>query len=99
METSSLATVYFVISLPPAVRLKPLPNSTRHSAKIYHAVPWFLPDGRHFLYQVGSTKPENRAVFIGSLDSKSRKRLMTLESKAIYSPPGFILFLQGQTLM
>jgi eukaryotic-like serine/threonine-protein kinase len=38
-------------------------------------------------------------VFIGSLDSKSRKRLMTLESKAIYSPPGFILFLQGQTLM
>src|SRR4030095_10250955 len=71
----------------------------RSLGEVYHAVPWFLPDGRHFLYHAWSTKPENRAIYIGSLDSKARTRLMVSESKAIYSPPGFLLFLSAQTLM
>jgi Tol biopolymer transport system component len=67
--------------------------------EVGHNTPWFLPDGRHFLYTAWSTQPENRAIYVGSLDSKSRKRLMTAESKALYAPPGFILFLRAQTLM
>jgi Tol biopolymer transport system component len=64
-----------------------------------HNTPWFLPDGHHFLYTAWSTQPEHRAIYVGSLDSKTRKRLMTAESKALYVPPGFILFLRSQTLM
>ena len=52
----------------------------------YHDAPVFLPDGRHFLYFAWSNaKEENRAIFIGSLDSPSRTRLMTAESNALYS--------------
>jgi len=80
----------------PAVAITELDKSLD---EVYHATPWFLPDGRHFLYQTGSTKPENRAIYVGSLDSKDRKRLMTSESKAIYSPPGFILYRQDKSLM
>jgi len=65
----------------------------------YHRAPWFLPDGRHFLFQAGSTIPGNRAVYIGDLDSSLKKRLMTSESKAIYVAPGFLLFLNGSILL
>jgi eukaryotic-like serine/threonine-protein kinase len=65
----------------------------------YHRAPWFLPDGRHFLFQAGSTTPGNRAVYIGDLDSPLKKRLVTSESKAIYVAPGFLLFLNGAILM
>jgi Tol biopolymer transport system component len=64
-----------------------------------HNTPWFLPDGVHFLYTAWSSQPESRAIYVGSLDSKTRKRLMTAESKALYAPPGFILFMRAQTLM
>src|SRR5262249_48291479 len=71
-------------------------NSLEETA---HSTPWFLPDGRHFLYTAWSRKPENRAIYIGSLDSKDRKRLMSAQSKAIYSAPGVVLFLREHTLV
>ena len=66
----------------------------------YHDCPVFLPDGRHFLYLAYSTaKAENRAVYIASLDSKARTRLMPSDSCATYAAPGFVLFSRGRTLM
>ncbi len=68
-------------------------------AENYHDTPVFLPDGRHFLYLAWSNaKPENRAIFVGSLDSPERARLMTAESNAAYSQ-GRLLFLRGDTLV
>src|SRR5262249_38040333 len=67
--------------------------------EIDHASPWFFPDGRHFLYRAWSTKPENTAIYIGSLDSKNRVRLVTTESKALYSPPGFLLYRRERRIM
>jgi len=53
--------------------------------------PWFLPDGRHFLYLSG-----NQAIRIGSLDSPGEDRTLVdaVESFAIYSQ-GYILFMRG----
>jgi serine/threonine protein kinase len=65
----------------------------------YHSTPWFLPDRRHFLYTAWSSNPEHRALYVASLDSQERKLLMPAESKAIYSPPGVILFRRGGQLM
>jgi serine/threonine protein kinase len=65
----------------------------------YHAVPTFLPDGRHFIYHGWSPRRENAAIYIGSVDSKSRTRLMPSDSRAIYTPLGFILFLRERMLM
>ena len=66
-----------------------------------HGYPSFLPDGHHFLYRALSAKPENQAIYVASLDSKIRKKLLTVENgaPAIYAAPGFIVFLRGTTLM
>jgi len=63
-----------------------------------HSTPRFLPDGRHFLYTAWSSNPENQAVYVGSLDSPARTRLMSAESKAIYTN-GFIVFRRDEKLM
>jgi Tol biopolymer transport system component/predicted Ser/Thr protein kinase len=67
--------------------------------EITHRFPWFLPDGRHFLYTGRSSAGENTAVYVGELDSKSRRRVVVVSSNAVYSPPGYLLFLRQQTLM
>jgi hypothetical protein len=63
-----------------------------------HTFPSFLPDGRHFLYFARSVKPENNAVFVGSLDSTEAKFLFRANSGAIYAPPAYLLFLRAEIL-
>jgi Tol biopolymer transport system component len=65
----------------------------------FHMWPSFLPDGRHFLYLAWSETPQDRAVYIGSLDSKNRTRLLSGDSMAVYAAPGFVLFASGGSLM
>jgi eukaryotic-like serine/threonine-protein kinase len=62
-----------------------------------HRQPFFLPDGRHFLFIARSAKREDSRVDIGSLDSAERIPLLNIESKAVYTPPGYVLFLSGGT--
>ncbi len=64
-----------------------------------HSFPWFLPDGRHFLYTAVSTDPEKNAVYVGDLDSKSRHRILGANSQAVYAPPGYVLFQRERTLL
>src|SRR6266516_3530025 len=64
-----------------------------------HAWPYFLPDGRHFLYLARSVQRENTGIYIGALDSKERKLLLNADSSVAYAPPGFLLFLRERTLM
>jgi eukaryotic-like serine/threonine-protein kinase len=65
--------------------------------------PWFLPDGRHFLYHtIGISGPDKNAVYVADLesnDSKTQRQLLTESSNAVYAPPGYLLFLRGGTLM
>jgi hypothetical protein len=60
-----------------------------------HRAPWFLPDGKRFLY---FAQPSN-TIFPASLDSKERKLLLRADSKTVYAPPGFLLFIRGNALM
>jgi Tol biopolymer transport system component len=60
-----------------------------------HLGPWFLPDGRHFLYVAVSNES---AIYLGELDSKKRTRLINADSKPMYAEPGYILFNRGSTL-
>jgi len=64
-----------------------------------HRWPNFLPDGRHFLFFARSRQRENRAIYLGSLDSKATRRLMPADSNAIFAPPGYLLFLREGTLV
>ena len=67
-----------------------------------HRFPQFLPDGRHFLYTARAT-PENTAIYVGSLDSKQAKRILTIQSDGVYAPPhdgveGQLLFVRERNL-
>jgi len=73
-------------------------DSARHTT---HRWPFFLPDGNHFLYLAAShSKPhaEFDQIFVASLDGKENRALTTSTSNAI-AVPGYLLFVQGTTLM
>ena len=63
-----------------------------------HRFPWFLPDGRHFVFSAGSSGSDHMAIRIGSLDSLESKVLLEADSNAIYAQ-GYLLFLRETTLM
>ena len=77
----------------------PLTTLDESRKETSHVWPYFLPDGRHFLYLARSVQRENTGVFVGALDSKERKFLLNADSSATYAPPGFLLFLRERTLM
>ncbi|MGA7928008.1 MAG: protein kinase [Candidatus Sulfotelmatobacter sp.] len=65
--------------------------------------PVFLPDGKHFLYSwidFGQNRESDvNAIYVGTLGSDKKKRLVTSSSNAAYLPSGYIVFLRGNTLM
>jgi Tol biopolymer transport system component len=65
-----------------------------------HDWPQFLPDGRHFLYLARSTQPEHDGiVYAATLGSDARIRLVRSDSNVMYGEPGFLLYMQGNTLL
>jgi len=77
----------------------PLTMLDKSRNEIVHVWPYFLPDGRHFLYLARSSQVEKSAIFVGSLDSKDTKFLLNADSSMAYAPPGYLLFARQQTLM
>ncbi|MEO6235875.1 MAG: protein kinase [Vicinamibacterales bacterium] len=63
-----------------------------------HIAPFFLPDGRHFLYSASAAASQRATVMIGSLDSAESTHLLDLPSNAMYAD-GRLLFLHGTTLV
>ncbi len=59
-----------------------------------HAWPHFLPDGRHFLYLALSDQEEKRAIYVADLDSKERKLVLKVNSRAAYAEPGYLFFVR-----
>ena len=64
-----------------------------------HRFPQFLPDGRHFLFMVRSSLPDQAGVYAGALDGKTKKLLIHGYTPALYASSGHVLFLDGDTLM
>jgi serine/threonine protein kinase len=58
-----------------------------------HRSPYFLPDGRHFLF------PWKQSIWVGSLDSPEIKQISDIRSLAIYAHPGWLVFVQNDSLM
>ncbi|MGA2003913.1 MAG: protein kinase [Terriglobales bacterium] len=66
-----------------------------------HRWPYFLPDGKHFLYLAihhDPSKSANNTLFYASLDGKENRALFRSQSNAIYAW-GFLLFARGDQLM
>ncbi len=67
-----------------------------------HRFPWFLPDGKHFLYFAraggGQRTADESSVMVGSLGDDPDKRLMANLSSAFYAS-GHLLFERESALM
>jgi Tol biopolymer transport system component len=66
-----------------------------------HRWPFFLPDGKHFLFIADSfgTELGKNAIYVGSLDSKETRFVMNSNSGAIYSEPGYLLYWKDGALV
>jgi eukaryotic-like serine/threonine-protein kinase len=64
-----------------------------------HRWPYFLPDGRYFLYSVLGG-PQSQGIYVTSLDGNATRRLLNISnSVAAYAAPGYLLFRRDSTLM
>jgi eukaryotic-like serine/threonine-protein kinase len=59
--------------------------------------PFFLPDGRHFLFV--TRRGANHGLYVGSLDSPETTQLLQTDLKGMYVESGHLLFVRGETLM
>jgi eukaryotic-like serine/threonine-protein kinase len=76
----------------------PADATTLSGGETGHARPWFLPDGRHFLYRV--VMAANRGtVYLGSLGSNERTSIVETESTNTVYSRGYLLYLRDRSLM
>lgn len=59
-----------------------------------HRYPYFLPDGRHFLFL-----NEQKGIWAGSLDSPEIKQVAPDNSPAAYSKDGWLIFIRNDALV
>jgi Tol biopolymer transport system component len=72
--------------------------TTLADSEIAHRFPFFLPDGRHFIFQVQVADRTQWAVHVGSLDSSEHKFLIQAEY-AQFARPNFLLFQRDDALL
>jgi len=87
----------------------PLTAPDTAASELNHRAPWFLPDGRHFLYTARSGEAEKSRIYVDSIDdakpgSKTRREVLAAASNVVYVPrmrgsQGYLLFVRENTLM
>ncbi len=95
-------SIQMPLSKVPASGGTPVPVTTldlqQHTT---HRWPFFLPDGKHFIYLAANHKEAGAAsdgIYVGSVDGKENRRLMHSSGNAIYSS-GYLLFTQNTDLL
>jgi Tol biopolymer transport system component len=64
-----------------------------------HRYPFFLPDGRRFLFWARSAKRENNGIYVASLDSRKARLVVKSESMGQYAAPGYLFTVQQGMLV
>jgi serine/threonine protein kinase len=73
-------------------------DRTKHST---HRWPWFLPDGKHFLFLATNHTggdPKQNGIYFGSVDNKENHLIVTAESAAQYAS-GYLLYRANTALV
>jgi serine/threonine protein kinase len=63
-----------------------------------HNWPWFLPDGKHYIFLAHSSSPEHTGIAVGSLDSKQHRFLFPNDTNAAYAS-GYLVYVSGGYLL
>jgi eukaryotic-like serine/threonine-protein kinase len=72
------------------------PNPSR--GEIRQLLPYFLPDGRRFLFLSVNQRAEDSAIYEGSLDSPHLDRVVPTPVGPVYLSGKYLLFVRGTTL-
>jgi len=78
--------------------LRPATRIDRAAGEVGTAWPYFLPDGKSFLF-IGSRTGTTGNIRLGKIGSLDSKLLGTSDGRAEYAPGGWVLFLRDKTLM
>lgn len=77
----------------------PVTKLDEKAGEVSHRWPWFLPDGKHFIFQVITIHGEQtRSLQAGSLDSADRHFLLNSEFNGVYSA-GYVVFWRDGSLV
>jgi len=60
-----------------------------------HVFPQSLPGGRQVLFTARGSKP---GIYVQALDSGQRTRITEAQTRAMYAPPGFLLYVRDEVL-
>jgi eukaryotic-like serine/threonine-protein kinase len=99
-----IAALYYnagIFRVPAAGRVPVPPTKVDNVTYSSHRWPYFLPDGKHFLYlAVNHDAPAgpNTAVFFASVDGKENRLLFSSLSSTAYAA-GHLLFMRENSLM
>ena len=73
----------------PATRIVP--------PQVGHRYPYFLPDGRHFLF-LATGPPGTQGIYLGELRSLEARKLVEADTLAVFSPPDLVIFGRQDTI-
>ena len=63
-----------------------------------HRWPEFLPDGEHFIFVIRSSQLQRAGLYVGSLRDPTIRKVSTLQSRALVTRDGWMLFVDGRLL-
>jgi len=64
-----------------------------------HRWPAFLPDSRHFLYQVNATRADVQGTYVASIGSSESTRVMPAAANVVFMPSGLLVYRSGGRLL
>ena len=76
---------------------KPVTRLDRARHETSHGWPFFLPDGRHFLFVAYGTAGNAGTIRMGMLGSMETKVIGPTESRVEYAPPGYLVHVNAGT--
>ena len=81
----------------PATGGVPTPVTTLDASRneVSHRFPQFLPDGRHFIYQIQTTDRSGWATYVGSIDSGDHKMLVQSDYARFAGPNSLLYVKEG----
>ena len=71
----------------------------RSRGELKHVMPYFLPDGRRFLFLAVNQRTENSAIYQGTLDSTQVQRILANPVGPFYVIGGNLIFARAGALM
>jgi Tol biopolymer transport system component len=77
----------------------PVTRVDRSGGELRHVLPYFLPDGRRFLFLAVNQRSEDSVIYQGTLDSSKVERVIANPVGPVYVIGNDLIFVRNATLM